>query len=34
MWNMCIKAVQKLGVVNRIFSFLDPEKEKLVFNVL
>ena len=34
MWNMCIKAVQKIGVVNRISSFLDPEKEKLVFNVL
>ena len=26
--NMCKKAAQKLGVLNRISSFLDPEKKK------
>ena len=31
--NLCKKAAQKLGVLNRISSFLDPEKKKLVFNV-
>ena len=33
MRNMCKKAAQKLGVLNRILSFLDPEKKKLVFDV-
>ena len=33
MRNMCKKAAQKLGVLNRISSFLDPEKKKLVFDV-
>ena len=33
MRNMCKKAAQKLGVPNRISSFLDPEKKKLVFDV-
>ena len=28
MRNMCKKAAQKLGVLNRISSFLDPEKKK------
>ena len=32
--SMCKKAAQKLGVLNRISSLLDPEKEKLVFNVV
>ena len=32
--NMCKKPAQKLGVLNRIFSLLDPEKKKLVFNVV
>ena len=27
--NMCKKAAQKLGVLNRIYSFLDLEEEKL-----
>ena len=31
--NMCKKSVQKLGVLNRISSFLDLEKKKLVFDV-
>ena len=33
MRNMCKKTAQKLGVLNRISSFLDPEKKKLVFDV-
>ena len=33
MRNMCKKATQKLGVLNRISSFLDLEKEKLLFDV-
>ena len=32
--SMCKKAAQKLGVLNRISSSLDPEKKKLVFNAL
>ena len=32
--NMCIKAAQKSGILNRISSFLDPEKKKLVYDVL
>ena len=28
------KAAQKLGVLNRISSLLDPEKKKLVFNAV
>ena len=28
---MCIKAAQKLGVLNRISPFLDPEKKKTFF---
>ena len=33
-WGICVKkATQKLGVLNRISSFLDLEKEKLVFDV-
>ena len=28
MRNICKKAAQKLGVLNRISSFLDPEKKK------
>ena len=32
--NMCKKEAQKLGVLNRISSFLDPEKKKLVFNAV
>ena len=28
------KAAQKLGVLNRISSLLDPEKERLVFNAV
>ena len=28
------KAALKLGVLNRIFSLLDPEKKKLVFNAV
>ena len=31
---MCKKAAQKLGVLNRISSLLDPEKKKLVFNAV
>ena len=31
--NMCKKAAQKLGVLNRISSFLDPEKKTPVFDV-
>ena len=33
--NMCKKADQKLGLLDRISSFLDPEKKKkqLVFDV-
>ena len=33
MRNISKKVTQKLGVINRISSFLDPEKEKLVFDV-
>ena len=33
MRNMCKKVSQKLGVLNRLSSFLDPEKKKLVFDV-
>ena len=32
--SMCRKAAQKLGVLNRISSLLDPEKKRLVFNVV
>ena len=32
--SMCKKAGQKLGVLNRISSLLDPEKKKLVFNAV
>ena len=32
--SMCKKAAQKIGVLNRIFSLLDPEKKKLVFNAV
>ena len=32
--SMCKKAGQKLGVLNRISSILDPEKKKLVFNAV
>ena len=32
--SMCKKAVQKLGVLNRISSSLDPEKERLLFNAV
>ena len=32
--NMCKKTAQKLGVLNRVSSLLDPEKKKLVFNVV
>ena len=32
--SMCKKAAQKLGVLNRISSLLDPEKKKLVFNAV
>ena len=31
---MCKKAPQKLGVLNRISSLLDPKKKSLVFNVV
>ena len=31
---MCKKEAQKLGVLNRISSLLDPEKKKLVFNAV
>ena len=31
---MCKKAAQKLGVLNRISSLLDPEKKRLVFNAV
>ena len=30
--SMCKKAAQKLGVLNRISSSLDPERKRLVFN--
>ena len=33
MRNICKKVAQKLGLLNRISSFLDPEKKKLVFDV-
>ena len=33
MKNMCKEAAQKLGVLTRISSFLDPEKKKRVFDV-
>ena len=33
MRNVCKKAVQKLRALNRISSSLDPEKEKLAFDV-
>ena len=33
MRNMCKKAAQKSRALNRIYSFLDPEKKKLVFDV-
>ena len=33
MRNMCKKAVQKLGVLNGMSPFLDPEKKKLVSDV-
>ena len=32
--SMCIKAAQKLGVLNRMSSLLDPEKKKLVIDGL
>ena len=32
--NMCKKAAQKLGVLNRVSSLLDPEKKKLAFNAV
>ena len=32
--SMCKKAVQKLRMLNRISSLLDPEKKKLVFNAV
>ena len=32
--SMCKKAAQKLGVLNRISSLLDPKKKKLVFNAV
>ena len=32
--SMCKKAAQKLGVLNRIPSLLEPEKERLVFNAV
>ena len=32
--SMCKKAAQKLGVLNRISSLLDPEKKKLIFNAV
>ena len=32
--SMCKKAAQKLGVLNRISSLLDPEKKRLVFNAV
>ena len=31
---MCNKAGQKLGVLNKISSLLDPQKKKLVFNAV
>ena len=34
MRSMCKKAAQKLGVLNRISSLLDPEKKRLVFNAV
>ena len=30
--SMCKKAAQKLGVLNRISSSLDPERKRLIFN--
>ena len=32
--SMCQKAAQKLGVLNRISSLLDPEKKKYEYNVV
>ena len=32
--SVCKKAAQKLGVLNRTSSLLDPEKKKLVFNAV
>ena len=32
--SMCKKAAQKLGVLNRIFSLLEPDKKRLVFNAV
>ena len=32
--SMCKKAAEKLGVLNRISSLLDPEKKRLVFNAV
>ena len=32
--SMCKKSAQKLGVLNRISSLLDPEKKRLVFNAV
>ena len=32
--GMCKKAAQKLGVLNRISSLLNPEKKKTVFNAI
>ena len=34
MGSMCKKAPQKLGVLNRISSLLDPKKKSLVFNAV
>ena len=34
MISMCKRAAQKLGVLNRISSILDPVKKKLVFNAV
>ena len=31
---MCKKAAQKLGVLNRIPSLLDPEKKNILFNAV
>ena len=31
--SICKKAGQKLGLLNRISSLLDPEKKKIVFNL-
>ena len=32
--SMCEKAAQKLGVLNRMVSVIDPEKKRLVFNTV